>query len=171
MSQSIISIQNPNETEEVIAPGYLVDGSELIDSYGEKIKYGAFVVIIDLDDQDEPDGDSETFIADRIDDTVYLHTNSALTSRESGLIDRLGSSYWSGDAPEANTEPQEEFTVFGTNDDGEKFVALVTATPATVVEEGRKAGATVEGYEDQVTVVLAVKGDQRTLGEELPAAV
>ncbi len=57
----------------------------------------------------------------------------------------------------------ETFTVFGNNDDGEDFVAVVSATEDTVYDAGVQAGLIDGGYEQWVTIDLIVKGDESDL--------
>lgn len=157
---TILAIQNPGDAEATIAnPQRILTPNTAIEQYGGQIKQGAFVTLTDR----SVNGNTvsvTTFVADRIGDTLYLQNNAGIAENEVS-IDSIGGVEAQGYAP---PEPElETFTVFGNNDDGENFVAVVSATEDTVVEEGVKAGLVDEGYEADVTIAAVLKGDQSGL--------
>lgn len=164
MSKTIIAIKNPEETPLVIDDGFVLDGNEVAEQYGKQIKRGAFVTLIDVDYDGDADGDAELYIADRVEDRVYLQSNDQVGDGGNS-IDAVGSVHtYADDVPLESDEPDpadlETFTVFGNNDDNENFVAVVSATEETVREVGINAGVVDEGCEGMVDIVLIVKGDQ-----------
>jgi len=161
---TVLAIQNPGEEAEIFRiPS--VDAYGAIDNYGEKMQHGAFVSLTARDSQGNTT-DVKLYVVDRIGSTVYLQMNDRLQDEEAPSIDYIGGVVASGEAPLPTPpvpEPEpvelETFTVFGNNDDNENFVAVVSATEDTVHEVGVQAGLVDEGYEDQVDIVLIVKGD------------
>lgn len=183
MSESLIAIQNPGEEPQVFQPCYLIDGSEIISCYGEKIKYGAFVTVIDLNEAGEVDGDGEAelYIADRVGEDVYLQANERLADGDDVeiSIDNIGGVVFAGtkeleslEEPPAPPEPDAvlgTFTAFGRNDDGEKFVVIFAADAndrAVIREAAINAALVDEGCEDMVTVAMIVRGDQTAIALE-----
>lgn len=168
---TILAIQNPGDAEATIVnPQSIITPDTAIKEYGGQIKQGAFVSLTDC----SPNGNTVgacIFVADRAGDVVFLHSN-AYMSLDSALyidnigeiIDNIGEIIASRSAPlipdEANLET---FTVFGTNDDGYPFRAVVSATKDTVYDVGVKAGLVDEGYEGNVSIAVVLKGDQSGL--------
>jgi hypothetical protein len=154
-------IQNPGVAvaQVIVGPPGLTP-PEIISNYGGKIAQGAFVSVAEFNAYNLPTGGG-VFVADRIDDHLYLQDNSGLAEREEGpTIDAIGEVINSGYAPlDAPPEQLETFTVFGLNDDGEAFTAIVAATEDTIETVGRTAGATSWGGAADVELQLIVKGD------------
>lgn len=159
----ILAVQNPGEAAVIIARDFGLTPNGAIEQYGDQIKQGAFVSLTERDN----DGNTASvalFVADRVGDTLYLQDNSFMSDSEAPSIDDIGSTVASGEAPlTPNPAELETFTVFGNNDDGEAFVAVVTATEDTVYNVGVQAGLVDEGFENSVTIDLIVKGEQADL--------
>lgn len=168
-SNTIITIQNPGEEAAVINPYAVLSPEDVVQQYGGQIKHGAFVTLIGRDGLDNTVG-GLILVADReTDGRLYLQNNEFLTEDNAykADIDDIGAVVASGevplDPPPVDPADLETFTVFGNNDDNENFVAVVSATEDTVYDVGVKAGLVDEGYEEDVDIVLIVKGDQSNL--------
>lgn len=160
---TIVTIQNPAEDSVVINPYAVLSPEAVIENYGGKIKHGAFVSIIERDGLDNTIGGS-IFVADReTDGRLYLQNNEFLIDGEGADVDDIGAVVASGDVELEASEELETFTVFGNNDNGVDFVAVVTATEATVRDVGIQAGLVDEGFEDSVSIDCILKGDQSTV--------
>lgn len=162
-TNTIVTIQNPGEESIVINPYAVLTATQVAEQYGGKIKHGAFVSIAERNGFDNTTGGS-IFVADRdTDGILYLQNNEYMNDGVCG-VDTIGAVAGSADVPlEPDPADLETFTVFGNNDDNEDFVAVVTATEDTVYSVGVQAGLVDEGYEEDVDIVLIVKGDQRNL--------
>lgn len=170
---TILTIQNPGEDSFVINPYGALSPEATIEQYGGKIKHGAFVTLIDRDAGSGNTVGGSIFVADReTDGRLYLQDNSYLAEDNAykADIDDIGAVVAvvaSGDVPldppPVDPADLETFTVFGNNDDIGAFVAVVSATEDTVYDVGVKAGLVDEGYEEDVDIVLIVKGDQSNL--------
>lgn len=159
---TILAIQNPGETEATILRELEgIDLLSVIEKHGAIIEHGAFVSLTDRDLDGNTCGVRQ-FIADRIGNTLYLQNNEFMRHEdERANVDDIGSVVESGYAPLPAPKPElEAFTVFGTNDAGEGFVAAVAATEDTVYDVGVQAGLVDQGYEADVMIVAILKGDQ-----------
>jgi hypothetical protein len=154
---TILAIQNPGSEETVIvSPQRTVSPQQAADEYGSQIQQGAFVTLIDR----SPHGNTvgvTVLVADRNGDVVYLQTNDAIADNEVD-IDAIGRVVAESYNPEPKVE-LETFTVFGNNDDGDDFVAVVSATEDTVHDVGVQAGLVDAGFEGSVTISCILKGD------------
>lgn len=158
-SITVVAIQNPGEEAVIIRAGALTPETA-IEQFGEQIQHGAFVALTDRDYHGNTTSVT-LLVADReTDGRLYLQDNSYLypDNQYKADVDDIGAVVASGDVP--LPEPDlETFTVFGNNDDGEDFVAVVSATEDTVHDEGVKAGLVDEGFENSVSINLILKGD------------
>jgi hypothetical protein len=153
---TLVTIQNPGEDSVIINPFGVETPESVIEKYGDQIKHGAFVSLIDRDTNSNTVG-GLILVADReADDILYLQNNEYMSDDNAADVDQIGAVIASGDV--ALAEELETFTVVGNNDDGEAFVAVVTATEDTVYNVGVQAGLVDEGFENSVTIDLIVKG-------------
>lgn len=157
---SIVGITNPKEGAAQAATDVLAsvaDPASIISDYGDQIENGALVSITDRDGNGNTVG-QYLYIADREsnEDTLILRNNATLGDLSVFLYEAGGEVARGESAPEAELET---FTVFGNNDDGEDFVAVVTATEDTVADVGVQAGLVDEGFEGSVSISLILKGD------------
>lgn len=158
IDNTIIGIQNPGtETAEVINPGRGLSAEQVIEAYGAQIEKGAFVSLTNRNLHDNTVSVTN-YIADVVGTSVYLQSNEF---GDSVNIDEVGAVAASGEVaviePEQPTEP---YTVVGTDDDDEPFVAIVAASsPEQAKSEGIAAALVDEGYEYAVTVVAVFQGD------------
>jgi hypothetical protein len=174
----IIAITNPSDesaeagiVEEIPYPG--LTPRTILERYGSKLEDGAQVVMTNIDNSRV-----WQYIATRETDgteSIALRSNNGL-AREDGdqtFIQFVAAGPGHGEfiievgdyeleRPEPPVE-LETFTVYGENDDDERFVAVVSATEDTVREAGIKAGLVDEGYEADVRIDLILKGDQTDL--------
>ena len=154
IEQTIVGIQNPgDEAAEVFRTGYALTPSDIANHFSDKIESGAFVTAIDRD----PHGNTvgiKVFIADKSEEVVYLQNNEY---GEEANIDLLGDVVCSVEF-EAKAE-LETFTVYGTDDNGSPFRAVITATEADAEEAGIEAGTVNWGCGYLVKIVAILKGD------------
>jgi hypothetical protein len=155
---NLIAITNPSD--ESAEAGFVhsqvghTTVESIIPEYGDKIEDGAQIVIVD----DGPDPRVWQYIAERAGDEIFIRANNTIAlyidTEEVGPCIVRGSV-----APATELET---FTVFGNNDYGEHFVAVVAATEETVYDVGVQAGL-VEGYENSVSIAAILKGNQSHL--------
>ncbi len=165
-SVTILAVKNPSDEVEnatILAERPGLTPEAVIEEFGDKIERGAFVSLTERDE-----GGNTTnvllYVADRSGDSLYLQDNGNIGPDYGADIDDIGDVIESGYAPLADPEPElETFTVFGNNDDGEDFVAVVSATEDTVRETGVQAGLVDPGFEDSVSIGLILKGDHSDL--------
>lgn len=160
---TILAIQNPGDAEATIVnPQSIITPDTAIEEYGSQIKQGAFVSLTDRNSGGNT-VNVALFVADRVGDVVYLQNNESVVERHVS-IDDIGSVVAAHGAPLTPDEADlETFTVFGTNDDGERFIAVVSATEDTVEDVGVKAGLVDKGYEADVSIAAVLKGDHSGL--------
>ena len=160
MSTTIVSIQNPGDAEATNIVAESLTPTGVIEQYGSRIAQGAFVALTDRDFINGNTQRVSLFVADRVETNLYLQNNELMQDENVAADpDNIGAVIASGQAPLASTEELETFTVFGVNDDGENFSAVVSATEDTVHDVGIKAGLVDEGWENSVKIDLIVKGD------------
>lgn len=169
---AILAIQNPGEdTALEIHIDFDPDGGalEAIEQYGADIQRGAFVSITQRDYHGNTKSVTH-FIADRAGEQLYLQSNDWMYDKESSAnVDQIGAVVASARAPLSKPEPElETFTVFGNNDYGNDFVAVVAATDATVHRVAAAEGCVDLGDEGQVDIHVILKGDYSNV-ESIPA--
>jgi hypothetical protein len=127
----------------------------IVPKYGDKIENGAQIVIV----SDDPTPRVWQYIAERNGDYIWIRTNNNL----SDYIDTedIGPSVAEGTVTPAEPEAElETYTVFGEDDDGERFRAVVAASsPAAAYVAGIQAGLVDEGFEHDVAIAAVLKGD------------
>lgn len=119
----------------------------ILERFGHKLENGAQVVII------KGDRVWQYLVTRMPDDKDRIDLRSGL-----GVIIATRSQRLMPDAA------LETFTVFGKNDGGENFTAVVWATENTVHDVGVSAGLIFAGREEDVDIYLIVKGDATGLG-------
>lgn len=176
---TLIAITNPSdesaESGFVATPDFICTPQIILEQYGDKLEDGAQVVMIEGEGEDTRVWQYVATRNPNYPESIALRSNNALAA-DAGPDGEEFIFYISGRDPYgegiienanvslASDEPElETFTVFGNNDDGENFVAVVTATEETVIDEGVKAGVVDEGYESDVVIVAVLKGDQSHL--------
>lgn len=158
-SITVLVVQNPDEEATVVARSPGLDPDSTIEEYGEQIKRGAFVALIQRDRLSNTTG-GELFVADRIDSTLYLQTNAYMSDDGGASVDDIGPSIAAGYAPLPEPVELNTYTVFGTDDDGERFSNLCTAETAEQAAAQTKTAVLVdEGCEHLVTVDIVLTGD------------
>lgn len=163
MSVTTGVIQNVGEEPITVRSQYFIENDEFISKYGSKIKRGAFVALFNFDAGMLVS--SRQFIADRIETRVYLQDNSNVITSNCN-IDFVGEIVAHGNAAlEGEIPGLETFTVFGENDDGERFTAVISATEETAFKAAIDAGTVDRGWEDDVTIAAILYGDQSTLDQ------
>lgn len=168
---TIVAITNPSdegaESHIVEELAGLVVPRRILEEFGDRLEDGAQVAMIG---GANGVGRVWQYIATRDGETVALRSNNGLAGRAEGerFIDFVEN------ADDAHKylievvglppEPElETFTVFGENDDGERFVAVVSATEDTVNDVGVQAGLVDDGFEHYVRIDLILKGDHSDL--------
>lgn len=156
---NLIAITNPSD--ESAQSGFVhtqtghVTVESIIPEYGEKIEDGAQIVIV----SDGPAPRVWQYIAERVGDDIWIRVNNTL----SDYIDTEDVGPCVAQGTVTATEPEvelETYTVFGENDDGEQFRAVVTAAnPAAAKAAGIQAGLVDEGFERDVDIAAILKGD------------
>lgn len=166
---NLIAITNPSDESAEAGfvytqAGYITTKS-IIPEYGDKIEDGAQIVI--LSDIGTPSTRVWQFIAERVDDEIWIRVNNAIGDYID--VEDVGPS-----VAEGNVKQLEAYTVFGWSDDDEPFRCVVTAASpaaayAAAVEaaayEAAVGAAAVEaavmgeGYQYMVKSAVVLKGD------------
>lgn len=172
---NLIAITNPSDESAeagfVITPEFVPTPSRILEEYGNKLEDGAAVVFI------EGEGAGTRvwqYIATREPNhpaSIALRSNNALAADagDSGeefifyVSGRRGGNSSIIDSANVPLEAEIElktYTVFGENDDGEQFRAVVTAPdPAAAKAAGIQAGLVDEGFEHDVDIAAVLEGD------------
>lgn len=172
---TLIAITNPSDESAeasivVDDPRKMYAPRSILDEFGDRIEDGAQVVMID-------GGRVWQYLATRSgNDSVALRNNNALglLARTDGqafieymndpdigqnIIECIDLSSASGEFS-GNGEDWQTFTVFGTNDDGERFSAVVTArSEEGAYRAGKYAGTLDDEFECDVRIDVILKGD------------
>lgn len=161
MSVTTGVIQNPDAEPITVRSNYDISNEEFIVKYGSEVKKGALIALFNFDT-----GllvNSRQFIADRIQNRVYLQ-NNVLADKDSCSIDAVGEIVEDGLAPLENDTPAlETYTVFGFNDNDERFTAVISSTDEAVYDDAVIAGLVDPGYEYLVRVAAIFRGDYSDL--------
>lgn len=175
---TLIAVTNPSDES---AEAGIVDQRSLVGhpegilrEFGDRLEDGAQVALVE-------NGRVWQYIVTRDDEnpeSVALRSNNSLAADKRAEGERFID--YVNDTPDAfdyiievgyypleSAAALEEFTVYGINDDGEPFTAVVAATEATVYDAGVQAGLVDEGFENSVKIVAVFKGDQSDL-ERVP---
>lgn len=156
---NLIAITNPSDESAESGFVHTQDGyitvESIIPEYGERIEDGAQIVIV----TNGPRPRVWQYVAERVGDDIWVRVNNTL----SDYIDTEDVGPCVAQGSVATAPDLETFTVFGENDNGERFVAVVAATEDTVEDVAVKAGLVDEGFESDVDIHLILKGDQSDL--------
>jgi len=153
---STVAITNPSDSAAkagVVENVGFWSPRSLLEQFGERIEDGAIISVFDLG------GITPgvwQYIAERYGDEIKLRTNNTL----SDYFDTANAGETIDAFTIAAAAELETFTVYGVNDDGEGFTAVVNATEDTVEDVGVQAGLVDEGYEHAVKIVAVLRGDQ-----------
>lgn len=172
---TLIAVTNPSdksaESGFVVEPEFLPTPERILAEYGGKLEDGAQIAFIEGEGEDTR---VWQYIATRDPnnpESIALRSNNALAAdagpsgeefifyvnqRQGGNASIIESAHV---ALEADA-PLETYTVFGENDDSERFVAVVTApSEAAAYDAGITAGCVDEGWESDVRIDLILPGD------------
>jgi hypothetical protein len=157
-SITIVAIQNPGDAEATIVnPQEIITPDDAIEKFGTQIEQGAFVSLTGRSINGNTIG-VQILVADRSGASLYLQDNEFMQDEETAAdVDNIGKVIASGYAPlpQLNT-----YTVFGSNDDGERFVNVCTAeTPEEAAKQTKTAVLVDAGCESMVDIVIVLTGD------------
>lgn len=157
-SITIVAIQNPGDAEATIVnPQEIITPDDAIEKFGAQIEQGAFVSLTGRNIKGNTTG-VQILVADRSGDSLYLQDNEFMQDKEMAAdVDNIGKIIASGYAPlpQLNT-----YTVFGANDEGERFVKVCTAeTPEEAAEQTKIAVLVDAGCAHLVKVDIVLTGD------------
>lgn len=157
-SITIVAIQNPGDAEATIVnPQEIITPDDAIEKFGAQIEQGAFVSLTDRNINSNTTS-VQILVADRVADSIYLQNNAFMQDEGTAPdVDSIGEVIARGYAPlpQLNT-----YTVFGSNDDGERFVNVCTAeTPEEAAKQTKTAVVVNAGCESMVDIVIVLTGD------------